>query len=191
MAFWVQTYMQRTFRIDHPDPRDVNIRDIAHALSLQCRFNGHVREFYSVAQHSLIVSDVAQRLHEEEPESAHANAALAGLLHDAHEAYIGDLVRPVKAFIAERWDWTLMEERAEFAVTQAFHLDCRPSRLECVKRADMLALATEARDLLPGGPISWKTQLPDPLPETIVPMSPGDAEQAFLRRFEICAGCKF
>jgi len=73
----------------HPDPALIDIEDIARALSRQCRYNGHVGGFLSVARHSLWVSEYLS-LH-------HPKLALDGLLHDAAEAYLGDLVRPLKA----------------------------------------------------------------------------------------------
>src|SRR6266496_3875421 len=73
------------FNVFNPKPEDVDIRDIAHALSNQCRFTGHTKEFYSVAQHSVLVSTFCA------PEDA-----AWGLLHDASEAYLSDIASPVK-----------------------------------------------------------------------------------------------
>jgi hypothetical protein len=74
-----------------PDPEHIDIRDIAHALANVCRYNGHIREHYSVAQHSVIVSK-----HFADPK-----LELAGLLHDAEEAYFGDMVSPLKKMFPE------------------------------------------------------------------------------------------
>ena len=70
----------------NPDPEDIDIRDIAHSLSQQCRFTGHTSEFYSVAEHSVLVS-----------EAVPARDAALGLMHDATEAYLADLAKPIKA----------------------------------------------------------------------------------------------
>lgn len=69
---------------------DVCITDIVHALSLICRFGGHTSEHYSVAQHSLLVARILAAL------GASPEVQLAGLMHDAHEAYIGDIPTPIK-----------------------------------------------------------------------------------------------
>jgi hypothetical protein len=82
---WIQTSSGRKFHIFSPKEEDVVIEDAAHALSLQCRFNGHTPELYSVAQHSIYVSMMCS------PENA-----LCGLLHDLPEAYIGDMATPLK-----------------------------------------------------------------------------------------------
>lgn len=82
---WIQTYTGRQFWPLDPKPEEVCIEDIAHALSQQCRYAGHTIRFYSVAQHSV---EIALRV----PRAA----ALWGLLHDAAEAYLVDLPRPVK-----------------------------------------------------------------------------------------------
>src|SRR5690242_11754504 len=82
---WMQTYTGRRFWPLDPRVDDIDIGDIAHHLSLVCRFAGACREFYSVAQHCVGVSYVC------DPKDA-----LWGLLHDAAEAYVGDMVRPLK-----------------------------------------------------------------------------------------------
>ena len=82
---WIQTYSGIKFYPLEPDLDKITIIDIAHALSLLCRYNGHCSKFYSIAQHSVIISKLCSE-----------ENALCGLLHDAAEAYISDIPRPVK-----------------------------------------------------------------------------------------------
>ena len=83
--YWFTTYTGKKFHIFDPSLDEIDIADIAHSLSLICRYGGHLPEHYSVAQHSVLVSNLV-------PE----NIALEALLHDAEEAYTGDMIRPFK-----------------------------------------------------------------------------------------------
>ena len=164
---WIQTFTGRQFRPQEPAVEDFDIRDVAHALSMLCRFNGHCRQFYSVADHSVRVCDICP------PE-----ARLWGLLHDLGEAYIGDLPRPIKPLFPEfeRIEDNLLQQAA-----RAFGLGWPMPA--AVRTADDILLATEARDLMEEPPASWGlTQ--GPLVERIEPLDPASAEQAFLERFE-------
>lgn len=163
---WITTYTGKKFHLLDPDPQDVCIEDIAHALSLMCRFNGHVRKFYSVGEHCLHVSALCSR-----------ENALAGLLHDGSEAYIADIVKPLKdtdefAFYRE------VERRVQGAVYQAFGL---PNFVpDEVKEIDFHMAGAEAHALF--------TEVPEwvwtrrPMPVTICAMPPTETEALFLRR---------
>ena len=169
---WIQTYRGRQFWPMDPEPAEIDIRDVAHSLSLLCRFNGHCREFYSVAEHCVRVSRECSPEH-----------ALWGLLHDVAEAYIGDIARPVKQqFPAIEG----MEERLLRAAVERFGLAWPiPDK---VGEIDEVLLATEARDLMEQPPADWKLRA-RPLTDPICPMTPLQAEQAFLERFaELTAG---
>jgi len=168
---WIQTHGGRQFWPLAPRADDIDIGDIAHSLSLLCRFNGHCREFYSVAEHSLRVSRLCA------PEQA-----LWGLLHDAAEAYFGDIPRPVKAQFPAVAD---MEERLLRAVAERFALPWPPPA--AVREADERLLATEARDLMGAPPADWRL-VAAPLAERIVPLAPRAAEAAFLARFHDLKG---
>ena len=80
----------KIINLEHIKEEDISIEHIAHALSMQCRYNGQIEEFYSVAQHSMLVADVLYSM------TDNKQVALCGLLHDAAEAYIGDIVAPLK-----------------------------------------------------------------------------------------------
>src|SRR3989344_3806442 len=112
---WMQTFTGRRFYPLDPRPEDVCVEDIAHALSLVCRFGGHVRFHYSVAQHSLYVSNHV------DDHGAGGQDVLIALLHDAAEAYIGDVVWPLKQ-ATEMLGYRVVEERVERAVFERFGL---------------------------------------------------------------------
>ena len=170
---WMQTYTGRQFWPIDPRPEEIFIEDIAHALSLQCRFGGHVRVFYSVGEHSLRVSDCFQ-----EP-----RLALWGLLHDAAEAYLVDLPRPIKRFSKLGAEYRLVEQRVMAAVCERFNL-LPLEEPPGVKSADDYIMFWEQRDLMAPPPVPWALQPTEPLPRGILtPMSPQNAEQAFLKRF--------
>jgi hypothetical protein len=120
------------FDLAAPESAPVDVVDIAHALAHQCRFTGHVRRFYSVAEHSIHCSYLVP------PEDA-----LAALLHDAAEAYIGDVSKPLKSMLP---DYQALEKRVESAVFAHFGL---PAVLpESVKRADLMMLCMEQWDAM-------------------------------------------
>lgn len=165
-APYVSTYLGNRFYLTRPHIDDIAIEDIAHGLAYQCRFNGQTSAFYSVAQHSLMVMDLVQSEHR-----------FAALLHDAAEAYLGDMVKPLKNLFPE---FGAIEARVMAIIGEKFGLDL--TRLaSIIKKADLVALATEKRDLMPHSTEVW-SYLADikPLPQVIVPMSPGKAKETFL-----------
>jgi 5'-deoxynucleotidase YfbR-like HD superfamily hydrolase len=167
----ILTATGRTFDLERPDNGPFDIQAIAHALSHICRFSGHVREFYSVAQHSVLVSQLLP-----------PHLAMQGLLHDAAEAYLGDLVSPLKRMLS---NYRRLEERVEEAIFRHFGLVYPPP--SDVKAADMVLLATEQRDLMPSCAEAheWETFYHiKPLPQRIVPLEPLRARVQFLERFE-------
>lgn len=173
----MQTYSGRSFWPLDPHPSEVCIEDIAHALSNMCRFAGHVRHFYSVAEHCVRVSWLAP--------SHDRMIALAGLLHDATEAYVVDVPRPLKRFLP---GYNEIEARVARCIEVAFDLETGILDHPSVKRWDEVLLATEARDLMGGQSAgAWHLRA-GPLDEVIEPWSPQGARMAFLNRFDVLGG---
>lgn len=165
---YISTYLGNRFYPLTPRIDDVAIEDIAHGLAYQCRFNGQTRTFYSVAQHSIIVAALV-------PEEQR----LAALLHDAAEAYLGDMVKPLKLLLPE---FSAIEEQVSAIIAEKFGLS--GFAFPEIKRADLIALATEKRDLMPYSTESWETLRGiSPLPQIIGPMSPEEAKAEFLAAF--------
>lgn len=176
---WMQTYTGRQFWPLDPRASEVHIEDIAHALALQCRFAGHCREFYSVAEHSYRVAQYL--IGQGHP----VGTCLIGLLHDASEAYLVDVPRPVKPHLKE---YKEIEARVEAAIFERFDLRWADDREHgIVKHADNVLLATEARDLMAPPPAPW-AEMPEPLSGVIQPMGWMDAQSRFLSCFRWLSG---
>ena len=164
---WILTQSGQQFDLLRPTASMIKPVDIAHALSRLCRFNGHTRAHYSVAQHSLIVASLVPVEHQ-----------LVALLHDATEAYIGDMTRPLKAVMPE---YQYVENQIWLAVCERF--DIQIDLPGCVKQADMVALATERRDLMPEHPGEWDCLRGiEPTADAIVPVPAEYASAAFFSR---------
>lgn len=163
---WMQTFTGRQFWPIDPHADDVCIEDIAHALSMLCRFTGHCRVFYSVAEHSVFVSRLVPK-----------ELAMWGLLHDASEAYIADVGRPAKRFLN---GYEGIEDRIMRVVCGAFNLDgAMPVE---VKRADNAMLAAEARQLMWPHVADWNLS-GEPAEIEVEGLEPRYAEHLFLERF--------
>jgi hypothetical protein len=161
----MQSYTGRRFWPMDPRVEDIDIFDIAHALSHVCRFGGHCSPFYSVAEHSVYVS-----------KQVDAMIAAEGLLHDASEAYLADVPRPLKVQLPQ---YQFAEAEWERVIAQKFSLlHPRPSQ---VKQADEAMLAREAQVLLGDPPADWGIEAA-PAAVVIVRLLPDEAEFVFLNR---------
>lgn len=163
------------FDFNQPERYELNIEDIAHGLSQCCRFVGQCRVFYSVAQHSVYVSQIVAPAF-----------ALAGLLHDAAEAFLGDVSRPLKRLLP---DYRAIEQRVERALFEKLGI---PYPLpQAVKYADGSMLRLEQRALMPPHGDAWECDVFQ-LPEGIIlneatALSPEEAFHAFMERYvELC-----
>ena len=161
----IRTVSDRLINILWPEAAVVDINDIAHSLSLQCRYNGHVSEHYNVAHHSVIVSQHCPK-----------EDALWGLLHDASEAYLGDVNSPLKSVLGM---YKVIEKRHMNAICKAFGLPAEEPKGVWV--ADKEVYLAEERDL------RNRTVVREGLvayPSRIVPLSSGVSKAAFLARFD-------
>jgi len=164
----ISTRSGRNVSLLNPSAGQIEIGDIAHGLAHQCRFNGQTSKFYSVAQHSVLVSSILPK-----------ELKLAGLLHDAAEAYLGDIVQPLKVLLPE---FAEIESRFMAKISERFSL----SGLDHpeIKRADLILLATERRDLMPMELMDWPVlDGIEALRMRIQPMTPEAAAKAFLDCF--------
>lgn len=163
---FLQTFTGKHFYPLDPRADEVHIEDIAHALSNICRFNGHVKRFYSVAEHSVFVALCTPLEHR-----------VAALLHDASEAYLCDLPRPVKLNVvgyheAESRVMDCIAERFGFALPLP----------EIVKRSDNSILLDERETFMAPTDDDWKLGV-EPLGVQLRGWAPQDAEAAFLQVF--------
>jgi hypothetical protein len=175
---WIETYTGKKLHFLEPSVDEICIDDIAHALSNECRFGGHTSRYYSVAEHSILVATVCS-LNE---------LALAGLLHDASEAYLRDIPSPIKAHLH---NYRELETRLMDAIADKFGLDRGFHEAKEVKRADTLALKAEARALLPSKGESWLHLYPTDGEEVNTQFhcfSPEQAEATFLGVFKQISG---
>jgi uncharacterized protein len=166
---WIQTFTGRMFHYEDPRPEDVHIADIAQALAHQCRFAGHTNRFYSVAEHSVLVS---QRF-------ADPRMRMCALLHDATEAYILDMPKPLKVLLPAYKDY---EDRLWRVIAERFDL---PAEIPAeIHEADLRMLITER-------PLLFPRQIPWPKYAHVRPyedvwvqgLLPGDARAEFFHEY--------
>jgi len=166
---WIQSYTGVQIHLFDPSPDEVNLEDIGHHLALTTRYNGAPDRFYSVAQHSVLVSHFC------EPEDA-----LEALMHDCAEYVLGDIPRPLKHAPEMQW-YRALEERWERVIADKYALTYPWP--ESVRKADARLLVTEKRDLIqpPQFTVSHEEWLhgarqEEPLVARLTAVSPGEAE---------------
>lgn len=166
---WILTRTGLRFDLIEPSAHTIHPADIAHSLARQCRFNGHTLPHYSVAQHCYIVADLVPVEHQ-----------LAALLHDATKAYVGGLPDEIRDLLPE---FRQIELRTWHAICARFDID--PELPACVHDADLIARATERRDLMPPHRDQWTglagTQ---PMQARIRPWSAEEAAQHYFDRLQ-------
>lgn len=170
---WIQTWSGRAWCADDPEGYEYDMREIAHALSQINRFCGQTVVPYSVAEHSVRVAwEVRAHLPND-------RLCLAALLHDAAEAFLNDFASPIKR-MPELAGYRALMTRTERAIARHFGVEEWLDH-PAVKRADLVLLTTERRDVLGPSPhtAEWLEGLPSPLPERIVPWTPELAREAF------------
>jgi len=175
---WIQTFTGGKFWPLEPHAEDVRIEDVAHALAYQCRYAGHARIFYSVAEHCCLLADYVLRInyythHQDTLDGL--RDALTVLLHDAAEAYLPDLARPLKYRMPE---WREADARLEAVVVPA--LGGEYPLPPWVKLLDARILRDERPVVMRETGDSWQIDDLEPLGVWVRGISPHEAEQWFL-----------
>lgn len=165
---FIETFTNKQYYFLDPKPEQVCIEDIAQALSMNCRYSGHIKEFYSVAEHSCIVSDKVLDL------TGDYQLAFDALLHDASEAYLTDIPRPIKPHIS---NYKEIEIISESCIQKAF--GCRPMN-GLIKHIDTNIVRDEAEQLFRNVP-SWASDY-EPVGIAVKCLSPKEARNLFLER---------
>lgn len=168
MIPYVETYKGHKFEFLCPKPETIDIEDIAHALAMQCRYTGHCREFYSVAEHSVYVARLCP-----------PHLAFTGLMHDASEAYLTDIASPVKPFLE---NYFKLEDNLMGVLAERFGF-IYPFPKE-VHTADITQLMAEAENLLPSKGEGWGNDAFRGKGYKPACYSPKHAEEMFLAEFE-------
>lgn len=170
MSSWIQTFSGRAFDPLNPRPEDISIVDIAHALSLTCRFGGQCSQFYSVAEHSIYVALFAPK-----------TLGREALLHDATEAYLTDIPRPIKRHLN---DFRALENSLEKVIAEKFNL-LHPLP-PIIHEIDYRMLFTEKRQLF-ANDLQWENEV-EPYDLKITPREPRIMKGVFLKIWEQLGG---
>jgi hypothetical protein len=187
----ILTYTGKLFWPLDARVNEVNIEDIAHSLSNMCRFAGHINEFYSVAQHCVMVSDllanrVINLFGSTVQDKTTAYLRKVGLTHDASEAYLVDIPRPIKRSLP---NYVKIEHKLQFVIAKAFGVNYNKTQTDYdstwLKAADNEALAIEAHNLVNDPLKLWtvEAQLGFKTRIKIKPLMPKVAEKLFLKRY--------
>lgn len=174
----IETFSGRLVDITCILPSDCHIVDIAHSLSMQCRYNGHCRKFYSVAEHSCHVHDIIDESWRDSPH--HRMMSLAALLHDASESLLCDIPRPLKPILTE---YTALELQVQEAICERFGVDVDDELYRYIKDADNIALKTEAQYLMATCGEKWGMGKIEVGGFKVRCWKPKKARRQFLKRF--------
>ena len=171
---FLQTVSGRWVNPFDPDPSQLDAGDIARALANQCRFGGHSRVFYSVAQHAVIVSELVEQ------RGGDVEDVFAALMHDATEAYLGDMPHPLKHRSPLGAAFKQAEDHLERALRERFAIKADVPE---IKRADRALLATERR-AFSSEDWHWpELEGVEPLDLDLTAWAPDEAAEAFARRY--------
>jgi uncharacterized protein len=171
---YLQTVSGRWVNPFDPDPDQLDAGDIARALANQCRFGGHSRVFYSVAQHSVIVSELVEQ------RGGDVEDVFAALMHDASEAYLGDMPHPIKHRSPLGAAFKAAEDHLEAALRERFRIKADVPE---IKRADRALLATERR-AFSAEDWHWpELEGVEPLELELTALAPDAAARAFAERY--------
>lgn len=174
----IKLYTGGYYDVKNPRACDVKIEDIAHVLSNICRFGGHIPRYYSVAEH--LIECYRKSLIETQP----LNVRFAALMHDAAEAYIGDVVKPLKVLLDPIYG--PIEEANEQAIAEAFGIDFESTKKEW-KRIDREMLIAERNAIFGNDGHKWTDEdSVDSYSFTPKFYTPKQAKSQFLLRFKIC-----
>lgn len=175
---WIATYSGKEFDVYSPDLNDICIEDIAHALAYTGRYGGHTNYFYSVAQHCVLMTNHIQQQSWYD-KVGHKWLAQWALLHDAAEAYVGDLPRPIKRAFPDN-AFKNMENVVMSAIQEKFRLSGEEPAL--IKELDHNIVADEAMQLFQKMPswVTWFTKVGIIIDEA---WSPDKAEMRFLAKY--------
>jgi len=172
---WIETYTGKAFYLREPDLDSICIEDIAHSFENQCRYNGHVKRFYCVAEHSSILAAYVFN-----QTQGGKRISRTMLLHDAAEAYIGDLPRPLKRMLPE---FVEIERRIFKAIAEKF--DIFEELPPYIKELDSRILVDERKSCMNPSSNVWGTDSLVPLNYAIASLPPDDAEKVFLQVFSM------
>lgn len=177
MSNWILTHKGHAFSFDDVESNVYDIEDIAHSLAMTCRYGGMTRWHYSVAQHSVLIAREIWH------QTGNASAALDGLMHDAEEAYMGDMKTPLKNLMP---DFMAMSARVDAAIRKAFaHVGVPATMQPLTMEYDTRILLDEKRALLPDTEPRWPIETDGTMPLEVFMShwTPEEAKVAFLGNY--------
>ncbi len=167
---YVHTHSGRMLSLIDPQPEDITLLDLAHGLSHVCRYSGQTRQFYSVAEHSILVSGMVP-----------IGLRLAGLLHDACEAYVTDIPAPLKQFLPQYKEF---EERVQSAIDAKFGIKRSDEDRDVIKISDVQVRLIES-----GSPKLFLYPFEEYRDDSkIYPLSSSEAKSLFIEKFNYLSG---
>lgn len=183
MEDWLETRSGKKFNFLNPDPATIDIQDIAHGLAKTCRFGGQCRVFYSVAEHSVLLMRHAEQKNKRGDLTLTPQDLMVALLHDASEAYMGDVVRPLKQHLP---DFMAIESKIIEVIYRKYNLP--PGMPDWLRDMDTRITLDEKNQIMSRSGNAWSIDELQPLGVVMPLWSPEDAAKRFIQEFErLCA----